>query len=52
MSFGDIELTNSESSIYNQKVARDYVMEKLKEKNQVLNDLRNREAQLAEAHVE
>jgi hypothetical protein len=52
MSFGDLELSNSEASIYNQKVARDYVVDKLKEKNQVLNDLRSREAQLAEANVE
>jgi hypothetical protein len=52
ISFADLEFSNSEAIIYNQKEARDYVIDQLKQKNQVLNDLRSREAQLSEANVE
>ena len=44
ISFADLEFSNSEAIIYNQKEARDYVIDQLKKKNQVLNDLRSREA--------
>jgi hypothetical protein len=52
ISFADLEFSNSEAIIYNQKEARDYVIDQLKQKNQVLNDLRSRETQLSEANVE
>lgn len=52
ISFADLEFSNSEAIVYNQKEARDYVIDQLKQKNQVLNDLRSRETQLSEANVE
>ena len=52
ISFADLEFSNSEAIIYTQKEARDYVIDQLKQKNQVLNDLRSRETQLSEANVE
>ena len=52
ISFADLEFSSSEAVIYNQKEARDYVIDQLKQKNQVLNDLRSRETQLSEANVE
>jgi len=33
ISFADLEFSNSEAIIYNQKEARDYVIDKLKQKN-------------------
>jgi hypothetical protein len=52
ISFADLEFSNTEAIIYNQKVARDYVKDNLQKKNSVLNELRSREAQLAEANGE
>lgn len=50
--FVDQEITPSEAALHNEKEARDYVFERLAEKNKILNSLRARENELLNATSE
>ena len=50
--FADLEIGSSEAFLHNEKAARDYVVDSLKEKNRILNALRAREAELLQSSSE
>jgi hypothetical protein len=50
--FADLEVTPSEAALHNEKDARDYVFQRLAEKNKILNALKARENELINATAE
>lgn len=52
LGFADLEVGSSEAFLHNEKDARDYVVDTLKEKNRILNALRAREAELLQSSSE
>jgi hypothetical protein len=50
--FADPEITPSEAALHNEKEARDYVFDKLAEKNRILNELRALENELLQTTSE